>query len=515
MSKLRQLTPQDVMFVGGENSKVYQHTAGLIMLDASDSPGFCFDVYRRHLQERLSHIPQFHWKLHEVPLGLDLPYWVQDENFSFDHHIRRIAVPSPGDRAALTELVSYLYCKHMDRNRPLWEAWFIEGLADGQYAVLQKQHHCMMDGEGASKLVEAMCDLAPNAAPRKVDAHIENARPGEVPEAWRMSLTAAGRLSQLPLRVGREIYGTLRHSVWARVTQKEASKKKPHAPNTFFNGDIGRYRGLVFASLSLADVKTIKEHFGVTVNEVVLALVGSSMRDYLLAQGSLPDEALRTSIPVSLRTASDDEFSNRVTLAAVSLATDLADPAERIRVIAADAEVAKEQAHSGGRGMMEIVQLLPPVLINAMLTMAPPEQVTEMAGVNLVVSSVRGSDKPMYIGGARMTATYPMSIITPGGGINITCVSYAGKVDVGITIDPDKVPEPWSIIDGLHRALEEYVRLAGGKTPVRKKAQAKKKTPARKKTAARKKAPPRKKAPASKQNTTRPRAAKKRAVSRK
>ena len=144
MPNVRQLTPQDVLFVGGETSKIYQHAVGLILLDGSDRPGFGFEAFRRHMEERVGSIPQFRWKLHEVPLGLDLPYWVEDGHFSFDHHIRRIAVPSPGDREALGELVSYLYCKHLDRNRPLWEAWFIEGLADGQYATVHKMHHCMM-----------------------------------------------------------------------------------------------------------------------------------------------------------------------------------------------------------------------------------------------------------------------------------------------------------------------------------------------------------------------------------
>ena len=168
MAQLRQLTPREVLLVGGENSRVYQHTAGLTLLDASMTPGFCYEFFRQHLEQRLSSIPHFRWKLHEVALGLDLPYWVEDENFSFDHHIRRIAVPAPGDEKALAEVVSYLYCRHLDRNRPLWETWFIEGLADGQYALVQKLHHCMMDGEGASKLSAAMCDLEPDAAPREV-----------------------------------------------------------------------------------------------------------------------------------------------------------------------------------------------------------------------------------------------------------------------------------------------------------------------------------------------------------
>ena len=470
MKKLKQLTPQEVMFIGGETANVYQHTAGLIFLDSSGRPDFCFESYRQYLEERLSHVPQFHWKLHEVPLGLDLPYWVQDESFSYDHHIKRIAVPSPGDRNALTELVSYLYARHLDRQRPLWEIWFIEGLADGNYAVFQKQHHCMMDGEGASKLFEVLSDFEPDAPPLIVDPHIEGARPGAVPEPWRMSLNAARRLSGVPVKASREIYEAVRHSVWKRLTRGGKSQERPHAPMTSFNGDISPYRGLVYGELPLAEIKILKDHFGVTVNEVILALVGSSMRDYLLARDELPEDALRTSIAISLRTAEDDEFSNKVTIAAVTLATNIADPVERIRVIAAEAEAVKEEAHSGGnKGVMEFIQILPPVMVNALLNMTPPDKVISMAGVNLVVSSVRGSSRPMYIAGAKMTSMYPMSIITPGGGINVTCVSYAGKFEFGITIEPEKVPEPWTIIDGLHKALADYLALAAGKKPARRK----------------------------------------------
>ncbi len=495
MKKLKQLTPQEVMFIGGETPNIYQHTAGLIMLDSSDRPGFGFEIYRQHLEERLSHVPQFRWRLYEVPLGLDLPYWVEDEDFSFDHHIRRIAVPSPGDKAALTELVSFLYAKHMDRHRPLWEVWFIEGLEGGDYAVLQKQHHCMMDGEGASKLVETLCDFEPDAPLRKVDSHIEDARPGAVPEPWRMSLNAARQLSRIPMKASREIYEAVRHSVWQRITSGGKAKKRPHAPNTRFNGDVSADRGFVFGGLPFTDIKLIKDHFGVTFNEVILALVGGSMRDYLLALGELPDEALRTSIAVSLRTANDDEFSNRVTVSSVTLATDLADPVERIRVIAEETEAVKQEAHSGGnKGVMEFIQILPPVMVNAMLSMTPPDKVTAMAGVNLVVSSVRGSPKPMYIGGAKMTAMYPMSIIMPGGGINVTCVSYAGNVDFGITIEPDIVPDPWRIVDGLHKSVADYLALVSPKKPAAPRKKVPAKAQAKSKAKAKAKAKPKSKA---------------------
>ena len=208
MQTLRQLTPQDVLFVGGETPRIYQHTVGLMLIDGRDRPGFGFEAFRRHTQERLGRIPHFRWKLHEVPLGLDLPYWVEDDRFSFDYHIRRIAVPSPGNREALAEVVSYLYSSHLDRNRPLWEAWFIEGMPDGQFAVVHKMHHCMMDGEGASKLLEILCDFTRDATPAELDRAIAKAQAGEVPQLWRQGRDGNPADAAAPARERRGPYRT-------------------------------------------------------------------------------------------------------------------------------------------------------------------------------------------------------------------------------------------------------------------------------------------------------------------
>lgn len=470
MRKLKQLTPREVLFIGGESPNVYQHTAGLVLLDASSAPGFGFDAFRRHIETHLLQIPHFRWRLHEVPLGLDLPYWVEDENFDLDHHIRRVAVPAPGDDRALAELVSYLYCRHLDRKRPLWELWFIEGLADGKYAFLQKLHHCMMDGEGATRLTEAMWDFEPRATPQKVPPSIANARPGEVPERWRQSLNTALHLSRTPVRIGQEVYDAVRHTLGRRLARGGRAGEKPTAPQTSFNGDVSGDRALVFGSLPMADIKAVKAQFGATVNDVILAVVSGSLRDYLLARGELPAKPLRTSIAVSLRTDQDEEFGNRVTVASVTLATDLADPAERLKVIKEDAAWAKDEAHHGGKGFLEFMQLFPPIVVNALSQITPAEQVPKLAGVNLVVSNVRGSDRPMYVGGALAEAVYPMSIISPGGGLNVTCMSYAGQVHFGLTIEPALVPDPWLLVDGLHRTLAEYRALVGKGDRRRKRA---------------------------------------------
>ncbi len=483
MSGLRQLRKQDVLFVAGESAEIYQHTAGLVILDTSAWPGFSFDHFRDILIERVGQVPHFRWKLCEVPLGLDLPYWVEDENFSYDHHIKRIAVPSPGDREALAEVVSHLYSKHLDRKRPLWEVWFIEGLADGKFAILQKLHHCMMDGQGAMQLGQILCDFEPDAIPRPVDNTIAHARPGATPERLQMSLATAQNLARFPGDVYRGIYDYFRPRLLDRLRPGKRSKPvKPEVPLVAFNAPISSDRGFVFGSVPIADIKIIKNAFSVSVNDVVLALVGSSLRKYLLELGELPELSLRTGIAVSLRGEGDDEFSNKVTNTPVTLATELEAPLARLRAINEETEQAKQQARKGGMGLVEIMSILPPLLVSAMVSAVQAEQAPKMMGANLIVSNVRGSAEPMYIAGARMETMYPMSIITHGLGINITCVSYADNVDFGIAVAPDLVPRPWDIVDGIGEALAEYLLLAKQSTATsRRKPRAKKTKPAVKK----------------------------------
>jgi WS/DGAT/MGAT family acyltransferase len=471
MKNLRQLTSKEVIFVGGETSNMYQHTGGLLLLDASDCPDFGFESYRRYVEASIARIPQFHWRLEEVALGLDLPYWVEDENFRIDHHVRRIAVPSPGDRVALGELVGYLYSKHMDRGRALWETWFIEGLADGRYALFFKAHHCLMDGQGAARLIDYLFEEKPGAAPKEIAPDLAEARAGEIPETWRKSLTAAWRLSRLPARATLELNEIFLQQLWKRVKHRGRRSERPPVPHTLFNTNVGSERGLVYGSLPLADIKSVKNHFDATVNDVVLALVGGMLRDYLLEKGALPEDSLRSFIAVSLRTEKDEEFSNKVTTAAVTLATDLDDPGQRLKVIAQESESAKQEAHgSRHKGSMEIQQMLPPVLNTALFYLAPPDKTASLAGANLLVSNVRTSPRKMFLAGARIDAIYPMSIVGPGLGINVTCVGYSDAIHFGITVDPRLTPDGWKIMDGLHEQLARYVALTGRKAPRRKRA---------------------------------------------
>ena len=505
MSTLRQLTKEEVLFIAGETSTVYQHTCGLAILDVSTAHDFSFETFRDRVIERIKQVPQFRWKLHEVPMNLDLPYWVEDKNFNYKHHFKRIAVPSPGDREALAEVVAHLYSKHLDRSKPLWEVWLIEGLADGKFAMLQKSHHCMMDGEGANQLSEVLSDLEPEAKAKPLDDSITGARAGDIPRQWQMSANTAAHLARLPRKVSAGIYQFLRPKLLRQLGwDKSPGPEKAIVPVTSFNAEIGSERGFVFGSLPLADVKAVKTAFGVSINDVIMGLVGSAMRNYLLAHSELPDASIRTSIIVSLRTEEDDKFSNKVTSTSVTLATDVEDPLARLRAISEESNQVKQVAKGGGMGIVEIIQLMPPLLVNAMASASPAEMAPQMMGANLIVSNVRSSPVPLYIAGARLEAVHPMSIITQGIGINFTCVSYVDSVGYGVTIDPELVPHPWDIISGLEAALREYLALAKKaarrgkaaaktKSPVKRKTRAKKKPPAKKKTAAKRKASPKKK----------------------
>lgn len=502
MAALRQLGKEDILFVAGETDVVYHHTAGLVILDTSACKEFSFEYLRAKVIERIRPVPHFRWKLHQVPLGLDLPYWVEDENFRYENHFKRIAVPSPGDSVALSEVVAHLYSKHLDRNKPLWEFWFIEGLAGGKYAILQKLHHCMMDGQGASKLGELLCDFEPDAAPRPVDAAITSARAGEVPHWLRQSAATALHLARFPGAMYRGVFDLVSPKILEMLRLREGrSQPRPETPISCFNGDIDSERGFVFGSLPLDDIKTVKNAFDASVNDVLLAVISTALRNYMLARDELPELSLRTGIPVSLRGEEDDEISNRVTQVSVTLATDVADPSARLQAISEDCEQAKQLVHAGGKGFIELIQVMPPLMVSAMMATTSPEQTAQMLASNLIVSNVHGSDKPMYVAGARLETMYPMSIITPGMGLNFTCVSYTGQVDVGVTTAPELVPEPWEIIDGLYLALGEYLALAA-KVARQRKPRGKSASRSRTKSAPRKRAPAKKKASTTKASRT-------------
>ena len=457
----RQLNKEDIMFIAGETETIYQHIGVLGLLDGSSRPEFDFSHFRQQWVDRISMLPHFHWKLHTVPMGVDRPYWVEDEHFNFDHHIKRIALPGPGDHITLCEVAANLYSHHLDHSKPLWEIWFIEGLEGGKCAFLYQFHHCMMDGGGALQLIEFLCDSEPDPSePKEVDETVRNARPGEIPSYQEKSVRAWQHMAEIPLNAAKSAYRLLGSVVQEQIKHPGRMRgSRPQVPSTRFNGEISSERAFAFASLPLEDMKSVKNHFDVSLNDVLLALVSGAVRRYLLEQSELPDLPLRASIPVSIRQESDDQMSNKVTSTTMTLATDLDDPAARLKEINRDAKEAKMRAHKGGTGMLEVFQIMPPLLVGAMMESMPTDYAAQIMGANLFVSNTRSSPETLYMSGATIDNMFPMSIVTGGMGINVTCVSYNGRMDIGIIVDPELVPDHGELTAGLESSLAEYLTL--------------------------------------------------------
>jgi diacylglycerol O-acyltransferase len=474
MSEFHQLDATDTIFIASENITTYNHTAGLMILDPSGRKSFNFRAFRKRMAERVKLIPQFFWRMHEVPAGLDLPYWIEDESFDIDRHVRRIALPPPGDRRALGELAGLLYSRHLDRRHPLWEMWFIEGLADGRVAVMMIFHHCLMDGQSGLRLLDILGDDKPNARAVKSSARFPAARAGRTPSQQELSLRTTLHFLRSTGRTAGSIATILLPKLFEGFIWKRGGKETaaPFHPHPLLNADIGNKRGFVFGSLALVDLMRVKAHFAVTFNDVVLALVSGALRRYLSRRHALPRESLRAGIAISLRTEGDDELSNRVTSAPVTLATDRDDPAERIRTIHGASAQVKEAAHGGSRGAMEFVQSLPPLFLTALVESVSVEQGAHLIGAHVAVSTMRGDGRPRYIGGAKIESTFPMSVIAAGIALNITCISDDEKLDIGLTVNPDSLDQPWSLVKDLEDELKLLKQLTRGSTrkPASKKA---------------------------------------------
>jgi WS/DGAT/MGAT family acyltransferase len=432
-----------------------QHVGGVTLLDPSRAPDFGFEKLVRVVDERIRLAPRYTRKLREVAGGLDRAWLVDDPGFDVRGHVHRVGVPAPGGMRELAELVGFLFATPLDRRRPLWEMWLIEGMAEGRVALLMKSHHCLMDGQAASGLGSLLCDLEPEPSqPREAPVLEPAPEPSEAAVALRALRNALGRPAAR-LRLGRSL---LRQGVNAlrALRDPEAPPLGISMPRVSFNGNPGPRRAFACASVPLADVKDLRKRFDVTVNDVVLAITGGAVRRYLEQRGELPKQTLVVAIAVSTRAEGDDSAGNQVTAAAVPWGTDRADPVARLRRIHRAAEKVKRTAR---REEAQLLAQAGEAFAPGFLSFVMRNFGSAGAGIampaNALVSNVRGTPVPLYVGGARIESMYPLSILAPTQGLNITAVSYCARIDVGFTVDPDLVPDPWRLADAIPLALEE------------------------------------------------------------
>ena len=410
---MRQLTSLDAQFLALESKRQVGHVGGLAIVDPSTIPGggdFDCAHVKQLLRERLPMLPPMRWRLAEVPLGLDYPYWVEDDDFDLDYHVREIGLPRPGNDQQLADQVARIHERPLDRARPLWELYVIQGLDSGHTAVLTKIHHAVVDGLSGAEIMGLLLDLSPEG--------------GELPEPERGPLVA---------------------------------------PKTKFNGRVSAHRRFAFSQLPLEDVKTVKNAFGCTVNDVVVSMCAGAVRAWLIDHDELPEEPLVAQIPVYVRTEDQaGTFGNRIMLMAAPLYTQESDPVVRLR-----------RTHEALGEMKQRHKALPAQLLQDANHFIPPAVFSRAAQLtfrlstgpgrpawNLVISNVPGPQFPLYLAGARLVANHPVSVITDGMGLNMTVMSYDGHLDFGIVGDREQMPDLWGVVDWLADELTDLLDAA-------------------------------------------------------
>ena len=468
---MQQLTGLDASFLALETANTTGHVGGVSVLDPRGAPrpltlARLTDV----LGERLPLVPVLRRKLLNVPLGLDQPYWVDDGDFDIEYHIREIALPRPGSDAQLTEQVARLHARPLDRSRPLWEIYLITGLAKRRVAVYTKIHHSAIDGASGAELLTVLLDLTPDG--REVPAS-KPFRPARPPGPAMLAALAAARLAWRPVqtvRVTNELVRVLPTLAPAfsmlvggmlglnRGDGGVIRTAPGRAPATPFNKAITPHRRLAFRSVDLDSVKTVKNAFGVSVNDVVMAMCAGALRRWLAEHDALPEPPLIAMIPVSVRDpASNGALGNKVSAMLVTLPTHVTDPDQRLEIVHAATKIAKSQQAAIPQGLVDQISdfALPALTARAARVVFATGLLHRLPPFNLCISNVPGPNVPVYLAGAKLLAHYPVSVITDGQGLNITLVGYLGQLHFGLVSCRELVPD----IDVLAGYLADELEL--------------------------------------------------------
>jgi diacylglycerol O-acyltransferase len=460
---MEQLGGLDAAFLYCETPGMHMHVCGLLVLDPSTMDGDPYDRIRTMLLEALPKVSLMRKRLATVPLGIGRPFWVDDVDFDIDRHLCRVHLGPPGDNRSLAHVVGDVAGRPLRRDRPLWEVWFIEGLAEGRVALLAKMHHSTIDGiEGVSMMGKLFDFGVPAPAGSGQGDDWEPQRlPGQL-ELLRRGVL--GRLAD-PLEVARLLPATIARlgaTLWHLGTRRGRGQDtvKPFtAPRTSINATLTPLRSIAFTDVSLADVKVVKEAFGVKVNDVVAAVVGGGLRRYLVDRGELPNRPLVAAEPVSVHGRTGNvKGVTKLSVIFSTLATNVEDPVERLRAVAAANVRAKEI--SGAMGSDTFTRWAGQAWPNALSLAArlySGLRVAEHHPVvyNLLFSNVAGPPFELYLAGARVAGTYAFGPITDGAGLSVTVISTGDRIGFGIVACPDLMPGVWDLAEAMPGALDE------------------------------------------------------------
>jgi diacylglycerol O-acyltransferase len=468
---MERLRPEDAWFLYLEGPTVHLHVTGLMLLDPSTAPkGFSFDQLRRYVAGRLDLMPMLRQRLVEAPLAIDHPYWIEDSAFDIDNHVHSHVLSGGGSMEELAAFIGDFASTQLDRSRPLWDLVLVEGLDDGNVAIVMKMHHCIVDGVSGMDVMAHLLDLSPSPKRRRRASVWE---PEALPTTSDVLAAATWSRATSPLRPLRAAAGVTASLVQLAATtirrRLEGADSVTHplnAPRTRFNASISADRVVAFGLAPLEDLKIIRRAFGVTINEVVLAACTYGLRGYLEAHDRVPDQALVCSVPVSTRAQSGgDRLTNQLSTMFVSLPVHLADPLEQLRAIHGSSLGAKEVQSSVGVDMIrDVVEMIPASLFHLATRLYSQTRLADrLAPIhNLVVSNVMGSPVPLYMAGAKVVAMYPFGPLMEGTGLNVTVLSNTGEMNIGLIACPDLVPDLDHLLDEMLEGIAVLLKTAEG-----------------------------------------------------
>ncbi len=464
---MRRMSGTDSLFLAGETPNWHQHIAGLVVLDPTIVDGFGYERVAKSVGERLALVPKLTWKLKTVPLGLDRPHWIDDDSFDLRRHFHRMTVPAPGGPREAATAIAPVLGRQLDRRFPLWEMWYLDGLANDRVALLMKMHHCLLDGGAGSVLANLLFDLEPT--PTTPVAPPPPPAPEPTPNDVQLVLASLVNLVSLPIRRAQYLGRLAQRSV-DLVTHLASGKRRPdlgtliQAPKTSFNAPIGPRRSLAFSSVALTDVKAVAKRFDVKVNDVALALCAGAIRSYLEVAGEVPERELTAGAPVSLRRSGDTSMDNQLSYLVLPLGTQYADPVERLQHIAGQSAAAKDVHHTmRSHPVGSIVETATPFLLGSLLRLAYETHILSYIPgmMNTIVSNVPGPPMDLYLAGAKLAGIFSASVLLDCMGLNVTLFTFGERMDFGLHVDPDLIEDPWLLADAIPASLRELMHAAG------------------------------------------------------
>jgi diacylglycerol O-acyltransferase / wax synthase len=468
---MEQLAGLDASFLYMETPSLHMHISMVVVIDPSTVPGgYSYEKLRDLVGARLAQAPVFRRRLVQVPFRLGHPYWIDDQSFDLGYHMRRAALPSPGGVEDLSRFVGDVSSRALDRSKPLWEMYIVEGLEHGRVAIVSKIHHSAIDGVSGAELLAQLFDLEADPPPR--DAPENPTGNDTMPSDLRLvALSLTSRLSapfditRLAWRTGRSVLNVRR----IRRSPDDAKGALPlTTPRTSLNAAITPHRHAAFATTSLDDVKELKNALGTTVNDVILAICTGALRRYLQERNELPEEPLVATVPVSVHpTTTHRRGANKVSAMFVSLPCGTDDPRKRVEIIHSGTKGAKSEHNAlGSEVLLNWAEHAAP---NFFITAARAYTKLRLADHHrpihsLLISNVPGPDIPLYLGGAEVVAAFPLGPVMDGAGLNITVMSYRGVLNWGLVACTESVPGLPSIATSIVEALDE-LRTATGLGP--------------------------------------------------